>query len=378
MVVWHKAQLTTVLIVSNTAWSIVNFRSRLIRALADRGFNVVAAAPPDDYVPEVLKLGCTFRPLPMDNAGTNPIRDLLLISRMRRLLEDEKAGVMLTFTVKPNVYGAIAASSVGVPIICNVTGLGTAFLRRGWITRAVSALYRFALHRAFHSFFQNKDHFDDFLDRRLVPSERCSLLPGSGVDTDRFAPRPRGSSRTFKFLLFGRMLRDKGIGEYVDAARRLRASFPDAEFWLMGFVDVANRSAIPMRDIDIWVSEGIVKYLPKRDDVRDVIADCDCVVLPSYTEGMPRTLLEAAAMGKPLIATDIPGCREVVEDSVSGFLVPARDASGLADTMAKMLRLSQDERHRMGEMGRQRVIREFDERIVLQRYLDQVERCARR
>jgi glycosyltransferase involved in cell wall biosynthesis len=243
------------------------------------------------------------------------------------------------------------------------------------VSTTVSALYRFALHGACHSFFQNPDHYNEFIKRGLAPKERASLIPGSGIDTDRFAPRSKRPRATFRFLLFGRMLLDKGIGEYVDAARKLRSQFPNSEFWLMGFVDVANRSAIPMRDITTWVNEGTITFLPAREDVREVIADCDCIVLPSYTEGMPRSLLEGAAMGKPLIATDVPGCREVVEDGVNGFLARARDTSSLADKMAKMLTISPDERRLMGDKARDKMVRKFDERIVLERYLEQIRRC---
>jgi glycosyltransferase involved in cell wall biosynthesis len=372
----RKVGAPSVLIVSNTAWNIFNFRSRLIQTLIGQGFRVVAAAPPDSYAPRVEQLGCTFRALPMDNAGTNPFRDLMLFYRLRSLLRTEAASVLLTFTVKPNVYGAMAAWSLGVPIICNVTGLGTAFLRRNWMSMTVSSLYRFALHRACHSFFQNSDHYDEFVAHGLAPKERSSLLPGSGIDTDRFAPQPKPPSETFTFLLFGRMLLDKGIGEYVNAARKIRSDFPDAKFCLMGFVDVANRSAIPIQEIKAWVDEGTITFLPEREDVREIISHCDCVVLPSYTEGMPRSLLEAAAMGKPLIATDVPGCRQVVEDGVNGFLVRARDVSSLADKMAKMLTISPDERHRMGENARNKMVGKFDERIVLKHYLDQIRKCT--
>ena len=369
----------TVVIVSNTAWNIFNFRSRLISTLIEAGFRVVAAAPPDQYAPRILELGCTFRPLPMDNAGTNPVRDSVLLLDLRKLFASEAASVVLTFTVKPNVYGAIAARSLSVPIICNVTGLGTAFLRRDWISHTVSALYRFALHRACHSFFQNHDHYEHFIREGIAPRERSSLLPGSGIDTDRFAPRPRRSSDTdtFRFLLFGRMLLDKGIGEYVAAARRLRSQFPNTEFWLMGFADVANRSAIPIRDIEVWENEGTIRFIPAKDDVREVIADCDCVVLPSYSEGMPRSLLEAAAMKKPLIATDVPGCREVVDNGVNGFLVRPRDVVTLAEGMAKMLATSEAERIAMGERARDKMLRQFDERIVVESYLEQIRRCIR-
>jgi hypothetical protein len=218
--------LVSVLIVSNTAWNIFNFRARLIKSLIERGIRGVTAAPQDGYAERVAELGCAFYHVPIDNAGTNPICDLILLSRLRRLMRTEQTNVALTFTVKPNVYGAIAAWSLGVPTICNVTGLGTAFLRRDWVSTTVSALYRFALHRACHSFFQNSDHYNDFVSRGLAPRERSSLLPGSGVDTERFTPRRSQVRGTFKFLLFGRMLLQKGIVNTSKQLRNFATSYP--------------------------------------------------------------------------------------------------------------------------------------------------------
>jgi glycosyltransferase involved in cell wall biosynthesis len=370
--------VTNILIVANTAWNIYNFRSSLITSLIKDGARVAVAAPPDEYVDRIEALGCTFHPLPMQNAGTNPAQELMLLYRLRRLMRALNTDLALTFTVKPNVYGAIAAWNLGVPVICNVTGLGTAFLRQNWMSKTVCVLYRFALHRAAHSFFQNDDHHSEFVGSGLAPAGRCSLLPGSGIDIDEFRPREASKSNPirFRFLLFGRMLWDKGVGEYVAAARKVRLRHPNADFQLMGFVEVANRSAIPKVDIERWTREGVISYMPACDDVRDAIAESDCVVLPSYTEGMPRSLLEAASMGKPLIATDVPGCRHIVEDGVNGFLARPRDASSLAEQMSKMLALSPGERDCMGQRGREKAVREFDERIVVEGYREQIKRCV--
>ena len=367
-----------VFLISNTSWNIFNFRAALIRALIRAGHRVTAVAPEDEYSDRVRSLGCGYKPIPMDNAGTNPGKDLVLLFRFRQLFRQEKADIILTYTVKPNVYGTLAAWTVGVPTICNVTGLGTAFLRRNWLATIVSALYRFALHRACHVFFQNADHYEQFATTRLTPVARSSLIPGSGVNTEYFSPCDQGyreRRETFRFLLFGRLMLDKGVGEYVEAARELRTRYPKSEFWLMGFVDVANRSAIKMKDIQAWNAEGTIQFIPATDDVRPAIAECDCVVLPSYTEGMPRSLLEAGAMGKPMIATDVPGCRDVVKNGETGFLVRPRDSRDLADKMARLLVMPAEDRARMGQKARRRMVEEFDERIVLKRYLENVRAC---
>ena len=201
----------------------------------------------------------------------------------------------------------------------------------------------------------------------------ADLVPGSGIDLERFtltpSPSPASGRGGIRFLLVARMLWDKGVGEYVAAARRVRRRYPDAEFGLLGFLDVQNPAAISREQMDAWVDEGVVRYLGVSDDVRAQIAAADCVVLPSYREGTPRTLLEAAAMGRPLITTDAVGCREVVEDGVNGLLCRVRDADDVADKMEQMIALSADERTEMGRRGREKVEREFDERFVIEAYL---------
>jgi glycosyltransferase involved in cell wall biosynthesis len=360
-----------VVIALNLAWNLVNFRAGLIRALVAEGYEVVAVAPPDEYAPRLAALGCRFEPLPMDNQGTHPGRDLLLLWRFYRLLRRERPAVYLGYTVKPNVYGSLAAHALGIPVVNNIAGLGAVFIRNSPVTRVVRGLYRLALRRSRRVFFQNDEDLRMFVDGGLVRPEATGRVPGSGIDLSRFAPVPlpaAGSGRV-RFLLIARMLWDKGVGEYVAAARKLRQRYPNAEFALLGFLDVKNPAAISREQMDEWVAEGVVNYLGVSDDVREQIAEADCVVLPSYREGTPRTLLEAAAMARPLVATDAVGCREVVEDGVNGYLCRVKDADDLAEKMERMIGLSADERTAMGRRGREKVEREFDERFVIDAYL---------
>ena len=361
-----------VVIASNTAWSIVNFRAGLIRALVDSGCEVVAVSQPDAYVARLHELGCRYLPLSIDASGTHPGRDLLLLWRFWRLLRCERPDVFLIYTVKPNVYGSIAARALGIPVINNVTGLGTAFARENWLTFLVRALYRLALAGSVKVFFQNEDDRRLFIEGGLLLPEKAYRLPGSGVNVERFGMKPLPvHQKCFRFLLIARMLWDKGVGEYVEAARIVKLCSPDVEFWLLGFSDVQNPAAISREQMDAWVAEGVVCYLGARDDVREDIAAADCIVLPSYyREGVPAALLEAAAMGRPLITTDAVGCREVVDDGVNGFLCRVRDAPDLAEKMKWMLALSREARTEMGRRGREKAEREFDERIVIDRYLE--------
>ena len=359
----------TAIISINTSWNIVNFRSGLIRALQADGFRVVAVAPVDAYSPRFAALGIAFEPIEIDSKGVSPPRDLALARAYWRLFRRLRPHVYLGYTAKPNIYGSLAAHAAGVPVINNISGLGTAFITGGWLGAVVATLYRLALARSKTVFFQNGEDRELFVTRRLVRPERARLLPGSGIDTARFAPpAPRPPGDRFTFLLPARLLWDKGVGEFVAAARQVRAEQPNARFQLLGFLDVENRTAVSRAEVEGWVAEGLIEYLGATDDVRPHIAAADCVVLPSYREGLPRSLLEGAAMARPLIATDAPGCRDIVRDGVNGFLCTVRDADSLFATMRRMMRLSSEQHTALGNAGRRIAETEFDERVVIERY----------
>ncbi len=362
-----------ILINTNTAWNLLNFRAGLIDELIRLEYEVVAVAPRDEYVSKLELLGCRFVNLEMDNKGTNPVRDMFLLWRYWRLLRIEKPDLCLFYTVKPNVYGSLASTLRGVPFINNVSGLGAVFIEGGWLKWIVSTLYKFAFKKSLKVFFQNKDDLALFLNNELISRQPTDVLPGSGVDLNRFSPFQISVgitlSSTFAFLLIARMLKDKGVVEFVNAARMLKESGIDAEFWLLGFLDVQNPAAISTEQMKIWTDQGFVKYLGPSDDVRDYIAQASCIVLPSYREGTPRTLLEAAAMAKPIITTNAVGCKEVVEHGENGLLCEVKNEFDLASKMKEMLMLSDEDRRLMGEKGRLKMEREFDEKIVIKKYL---------
>lgn len=365
-----------VMIGLNTAWNLFNFRAGLIRALVAHGYEVVAVAPPDEYSESLANLGCRYVPLPMDSQGTHPGRDLFLLWRYLRLMRRERPDVYLGYTVKPNVYGSLAANFCGIPVINNIAGLGVVFSKDGWLMRLVRGLYRLALARSHRVFFQNSEDMNLFVAGGLVDADVAVRVPGSGIDLAlfRLEPLPAGSVAKMRFLLIARMLWDKGVGEYVEAARLVRLRYSNVEFCLLGFLDVKNPAAISREQMAAWVGEGVVNYLGVTDDVRSFLAEVDCAVLPSfYREGVPRTLLEAAAMGRPIITTDAVGCRDVVDDGVNGFLCRVRDAHDLAEKLERMILLSPEERAAMGRCGREKVEREFDEKIVIRRYLEAIE-----
>lgn len=354
----------------NASWNIVNFRAGLIRALQESGIDVVAVAPEDQWSAALAPLGVSYVPIAMDKSGASPTRDLQLLRDYGRILREVRPDAFLGFTAKPNIYGSLAAHRLSIPVLNNISGLGTAFIKQSWLTPVVSNLYRFALRKSHTIFFQNPDDRDLFVEKELVPAQRTRLLPGSGIDLDEYMPGAASSDTAPTFLLVARMLWDKGVGEFVEAARLIKREHPSVRFQLLGFADADNRTAVSREQIDAWVAEGLVQYLGATDDVRPFLGSADCVVLPSYREGLPRSLLEAAAMGKPLIATDVPGCREIVSDGENGFLCTARDPSSLAAAIRKLLALPAGARAAMGAKSRQMVEDRYDEKFVHRLYLD--------
>ena len=254
-----------------------------------------------------------------------------------------------------------------------ITGLGTAFISDSWITRLVKFLYKRALGSVSTVFFQNMDDRNLFLKNRLTTPQVSRLIPGSGIDTSEFSYKPLPLRSEFIFVLIARMLWDKGITEYVEAAKIIKVKYPTTKFWLLGAIGVQNRTAISVDRITAWAEEGFVEYLGETTDVRAYIEEASCIVLPSYREGTSRVLLEAASMGRPIIASDVPGCREVVDNGISGFLCKSKDYQDLADKMELMIKLSPEARNTMGIRGREKVEREFNQEIVHNLIVDAIE-----
>lgn len=363
-------------VVANTSWYLYNFRRNLMRALKMAGHEIIAVAPEDDYSLRLQHEGVSLRSIPLDGASTHPLRELCSVRSLARVLREEAPQVVLSYTPKGNLYVALALLGTDIRQIANVSGLGRTFVKQTWLTRLVRVLYRFAFGRAAWIFFQNEDDRQIFLSQGLVPHDKAERIPGSGVDLSRFTveANARNAAKSgATFLLIARMLWDKGVGEFVSAARTVRAHDPSVRFQLLGFLDVVNPSAIPKATVDEWVREGIVEYLGPTDDIRPHVAAADCVVLPSfYREGVPRSLLEAAAMGRPLITTDATGCRDTVDHGETGYLCRPRDANDLAEKILTFLHLPSETRQRMGALGRMKMEREFDEQVVIKRYIEVV------
>ena len=368
-------------LVCNTAWAIHTYRRGLLRMLVAHGVQVTVLAPRDRTFEPLAAMGCRCVELPVASKGTNPRDDLKTLVALYREYRANRPDLVFHYTIKPNIYGSIAAQGARVPSIAVTTGLGYVFIQKSRTAQVAKRLYRFAFRFPREVWFLNQDDRQAFIDQDLLAHpERARLLHGEGVDLDEFpfTPPARGHTHPatgtdgFFFILIGRLLWDKGVAEYVDAARRLRARFPHARFQLLGAVGADNPSAISRAEVEAWQREGVIEYLGETHDVRPAIANADCVVLPSYREGVPRTLMEASAMGRPIVATDVPGCREVVENGVTGLLCEVKSADSLAQQLERMLVSSDETRAQMGLRGREKVAREFDENGVVARYKDTI------
>lgn len=364
----------TVVITSNTSWYLYNFRKNTILALLKEGYRVVSVSPKDDYSQKLVDLGVEYQHIEIDQGGTNPIKDMRTFFGFISLYRKLRPDAVLNFTPKNNIYSTLAASLFGAKSVNNIAGLGMVFINENITAKLVRFLYKISQPKAHTIFFQNNEDRELFTNHRLAPLEITDRVPGSGVDLTRFSLSPSDDDGVVRFLLIARMLYDKGIGHYVEAARELKSKYGDkVEFYLLGFLDVSNPSAVSKVEMNAWVEEGIVNYLGTSDNVEAEIAKVDCMVLPSfYREGVPKSLLEACAMGKPIVTTDNVGCRETVDDGINGYLCELRSTSSLIKKLELMINLSYDQRLSMGEKSRIKVENEFDEQIVINKYLQAV------
>lgn len=361
-----------VAIVLNTSWNIYNFRLNFVRALLEKGYEVHTIAPHDNYTQNLQEIGCIHHDVKMDSRGANPIKDIALTFELWGIYRKVRPDIILHYTIKPNVYGTLAASVLKIPTINNVCGLGTVFLKNNIVSVFAMFLYKVAFKFPRKVFFQNPDDLALFLNRDLVPSKSADLLPGSGIDLAHFQPMEFKRNVPFTFLLISRLITDKGILEYIEAIKSLRKKGINARFQLLGAKDPEHKRGIQLPVIDNWIRTNTVEYLGTTDDVRQFIEKADCIVLPSYREGTPRTLLEAASSSKPIVATDVPGCHHVVIDNYNGLLCKLKNSEDLALKMEQMLSLDDQTIKKFGENGRKKIEFEFDENLVISKYLQEI------
>jgi glycosyltransferase involved in cell wall biosynthesis len=360
-------------ILLNTSWYIYNFRKNLIVRLIEEGYEVHAIAPHDEYSEKLKKLGCVYHDISIDSKSKNPIYDVLLLKRIRKVLSIANPDVLLNFTIKPNVYGSMAARSLGIKCVNNVAGMGTLFTD-GFLARTLlKSLFKVSQKKVSTVFFQNPDDKEELTKNGIISRAISKLLPGSGVNLKEFPYTPIANKEKGKvnFLLLARMIYPKGIVELIEAAKILRdKGYTNFRVHLLGELGVNNPNAIPKHEFEELCSHDFVEYLGKTDDVKSVLQKSDVVVLPSYyREGTPKSLLESLAIGRPLITTNMPGCKETVVEGVNGFLCEPKSVSDLAKKMEMILKLTFEEKLKMGEESRNIAETKFREEIVIDKYL---------
>ena len=361
-----------IVIFSKSTWNVLNFRKNLIKEMMRKGWNIYVIASTDKSKSDLKSIGCNIIPIKINNKKINPFNDLILFLKILKIYYSIKPNVTCHFNIKPVIYGSMASRILKIPSINMITGLGTAFLSKSWINGIVKLLYYLSLKKTDSVFFQNEDDKNLFIENNLVPFSSAYKTPGSGIDLDHFRVADYPKDKEICFLLISRILWDKGIKEYVEAARYIKSKYSHISFSLLGPIEYESKSEISLNQVKLWMNEGIINYLGSVNDVRPYIKESHCVVLPSYREGTPKSLLEAAAMARPIIATNVVGCKEVVNEGYTGFLCENKNYINLAETMEKFISLRFDEKRKMGLMGRKKVEEGFDEKIVINNYIESI------
>ena len=364
-----------VVLIANSGWNVYNFRMNLIESLTLQGFSVAVLAPEDEYSPLIRQSGLCelIRLNHLKSTGTNPAQDLMLLRELQHILKREKPDAIFTFTLKPNIFGSLVAKRLNIPVIPTVTGLGYSFLRKNWLNWVVQQMYSRAFRGLDKVFFHNQSDYELLKKLRILQHGQGIVVGGSGVDTNYFQVSAVPHQKPFVFLFLGRLLYDKGLAEFALAAEQIQRNTPNVEFWVAGSYQPEHPAAIPTEEFQPWVNRGVIQYFGQVEDVRPLISKAQVVVLPSYREGMPRAILEAMSMGRPVIATDVPGCRDAVQHGWNGWLSKPRSVEHLEQCLRHAMRQNQETLQEMGNNGRERALDFFDLHLVQQQYLNRLQ-----
>lgn len=363
-----KYENKTILFLVNHDATIYNFRKELVQYLLEHNFNVFISSPYGKRIDELKSLGCTFIDTPVDRRGTNPAADFKLIIFYRKIISEIRPDIVLTYTVKPNIYGGIACAVTGTPNIASITGLGTSVDNAGALQRLVFSLYKTGLKRASYIFFQNEQNYELFAQKRII-SDNVKIIPGSGVNlTEHKLEEYPEDDGTTRFLFIGRIMREKGVAELLDAARKVTRQYPKTTFEFIGWKENEDFDA-RLRELE---QDGTVRYSGYSRDVHSFIKKSHATVLPSYHEGMANVLLESASSGRPVLASRIPGCVETFDEEISGLSFESKNADDLADKLIRFIQLPYEQKKSMGFAGRKKMEREFDRNIVVDAYMKKI------
>lgn len=362
--------MSKILFLVNHDVVIYNFRLELVEKLLADGHQVVISSPYGERIDDLIALGCEYREITMSRHGMNPMKELKLIAKYKKLLSDVKPDIVFTYTIKPNIYGGIVCKSKNIPYVANITGLGTAVENGGIIQKITVVLYKYAFRKVQKVFFQNTENMQFFIDHKIAIGKH-DLLPGSGVNLQRFVPLEYPSDDTIHFAFISRIMKEKGIDQYLEAAEFIKSKYPNTVFHVCGFCEQEYEEKLKE-----LTEQGVIIYHGMVRDIKTILKDVQCVIHPTYyPEGISNVLLESSACARPIITTDRSGCREVIDDGVNGFIVKQRDSKDLIMQIEKILNLTNKARHQMGLRGREKVEKEFDRGIVIRKYCDEVEKA---
>lgn len=349
---------------------IYNFRLEIVERFINDGHEVHISSPYGERIDDLIKLGAKFHEIKMDRHGMNPKEELRILGEYKKLMKEIKPDICLGFTIKPNIYGAIAARKYHVPFVANITGLGTAVENPGLSQKISILLYKYAFREIQRVFFQNEENRQFFIDHNIAVRAH-DLLPGSGVNLQRYMQEPYPTEETIKFAFISRIMKEKGIDQYLEAAEEIKKNYNNVEFHVCGFCEPEYDGKLQEKDKD-----GTVIYHGMIRDVAGMMTQMNCIIHPTYyPEGISNVLLEACATGRPIITTDRSGCREVVDDGINGYMIPCQDSSALIVAIEKFLNLSLEEKEKMGAMARKTVVKKFDRQIVVEKYVEEVNKA---
>lgn len=369
----EKKKQERIVLSSNTAFSLYNFRLHLMRALKEKGYEVMAVSPEDEKYSELLRREFNFFAVKsLDRKGTNPIKDLKLFFEYFLLFRRLKPDLVINFTIKPNIYGSISAGLLGIPSISVITGLGYVFIRESWLTKLVKLLYWLAFRFNKAVVFLNSE---DLITLRNISKDKSFLIESEGIDIKHFDSTlcRKAKKDEFTFLFVGRLLTDKGIYELIKAYEKLKKEKPKVKLIIVGSPDEGNPNSVSKGELEKWMKEGLIEWHGFQEDVRPFYCTANCVVLPSYREGIPRVLLEAMAMEKPIITTDAPGCKNVCVDGVNGFLVKPKDVESLYLAMKRMVELGDEKLREFGKAGRRLAEEKYSVEKIVREYINLIE-----
>ncbi|MGL4534214.1 MAG: glycosyltransferase family 4 protein [Fusobacteriaceae bacterium] len=363
-----------IMFVANKLWDVYIFRKGVILAFVKLGYEVIIVAPDDKRIDLVKELGVKkVIDISVDKRGINPIKDIELFMTLKKIYSEEKPNLIFHYTIKLNIYGSLAAKSVNIKSIAVLTGLGYSFIKGGMISKIAKILYRISLNFSEEVFVLNEDDRKILIDNKIVKKEKIYVIPGEGIDTKQFKPKlSKRVDGKIVFLMIARAFYDKGFSEYAQTAEIIKEKYPNTVFKFLGALDENSSSGINKESMNTLVEKGILEYLGVTNDVSEVIKDADCIVLPSYREGISMVLLEGAAMEKIIVATDVTGCKEIVIEGETGFLVEPKSVQSLVGGIEKFLKLSQEKRIKFEKKAREKVINEFDETKVVEIYKEKV------